>query len=990
MEFSTHRFSTPLQTSLVFCLGILLTACGGGGSNASSTQPEQVLSGRTSFVSVDSGSVGSTLAFDGTLKATTAAPALVSATGETATRSVQEGDIYRVLDGGKTILSLNRYRGLQVIDISNTASPRIIGRAAMSGDPVEMYRVGERVYVLLNNWAEYRRVSKGGKESLEQFTGGGVVTVDISDLSAPKILGTTRVAGYIQTSRLTSGAGKSALYVTASDNAFLAVAVGSGMPVNDENKTKVLSYGISEQGLLESKSTLALGGFVQAVQASGERLMVARANESGGQTGSRVAVIDISSPDGVMVQGADVQVSGLVQKKTNMHIHGNVMRIVSGNWWSSDRNVNHVESFNIADIAHPAPVDHDTFGAGQQLFGTTFFADKAFFVTYLRQDPFHAFSIAPDGTMKEESEFVVSGWNDFFVPVQNETRLVGVGHNDENSRRSLSISLYDVSNLQNTKPLLMRADIDLSDSWSEATWDDRAFTVLENATSAVAADGKTRETGLVLLPFTGWSPSAQEYVGGVQIFTFSATTITRRGTMMQDTVVRRSFMGDAANNLATNLSDSELSLFNIENTDAPQASGKVQLAPSFSQFLAFRNVGVRYHNSDTSWWGQNGASRRTDLIELVSLANADGATALASFSVPASSRIYNVADKLVVVSSETIADGISTTVATYDLADSANPVRMGSLTTNELVQSGYQMRDAIVCGFAGSCWGGFSTPEATPVGNALVFAGQTAHVKTTSAAVYGRYWSSYTFHVLDLGNPAKPVLLPKISMAEGDEATGLIKDGNTAWINYKKPEPEGAAGQPQAKYFIKALDLSNASTPKLGAEINVPGQLMAVTGDVIYTVDHSWSAKEVDTSLNMLIVRDNLAYLQASHPLAGQSPQSMIIDGKNVIVAHYDTVMGKYAMSIFEVANKQFNQKSTVDFSFYPVLREAGPGKVLVQAGYGFLLYDVSQAQPFAQAFFPATSWGGNVSVAGKDIYVPASAYGIYQFNIDTVNLSKP
>jgi hypothetical protein len=245
--------------------------------------------------------------------------------------------------------------------------------------------------------------------------------------------------------------------------------------------------------------------------------------------------------------------------------------------------------------------------------------------------------------------------------------------------------------------------------------------------------------------------------------------------------------------------------------------------------------------------------------------------------------------------------------------------------------------------------------------------------------------------VLDLSNPAKPALLAKINLPEGEESVGLIKSGTTLWINYKKPQAGTVADQPLAKYYIKALDLSVASAPKLGAEVNVPGQLMAAVGETIYTVDHVWNEKSTTASLNMLIVRDNLAYLQATHPMPTQVLTGLLVDGKNVFVSHYGNGGNQPAMSHFEVGANQFTVKSETALPYYPMLREARNGKVLVQAGYGFLLYNFTQAQgPFAQAYFPAINWGGSVTTVGDTVYAPSGSYGIYQFTLDTVNLAKP
>ena len=75
--------------------------------------------------------------------------------------------------------------------------------------------------------------------------------------------------------------------------------------------------------------------------------------------------------------------------------------------------------------------------------------NKAFFVTYLRQDPFHVFTIDDAGQCEEHNEFIVSGWNDFFRAVSDDTRLIGIGRNDENRTSNLAVSLYDITDVAN-------------------------------------------------------------------------------------------------------------------------------------------------------------------------------------------------------------------------------------------------------------------------------------------------------------------------------------------------------------------------------------------------------------------------------------------------------------------------------------------------------------------------------------------------------------
>jgi hypothetical protein len=1008
-------------------LCLLLSACGGSGAGKTSAPEPTTLSGRTSFTSPATAPlIGNARNYDPINRSSDTMQTAMDTTTSTAassTRTVTEGDIYRVLDAGKTLLNLNPYRGLQIIDLSNPTAPKILGRVAITGTPTEMYRIGERVYVLMNSWSEYRSVQKEGKEVLDRFHGAALITVDISNRSQPKIIASTPVDGYLSASRMSSGGGKSALYVAVQHYN----ATGSD--------SSVKSFAVDAQGVLQPRTSLNLGNYVQAIQALNERLMVASIDSVAALAGnwrSRVSVIDISSPDGAMVKGADVPLFGVVKQKNNMHIQGNIMRVVSSaggvgsgflitngelksdpnvvattlggvtsssstttalatSTQVSNLNTNHVETFNIADLAKPVAIDHDTFGAGQQLFGTTFMADRAFFVTYLRQDPFHAFSITPSGVMQEENEFIVSGWNDFFVPVQADTRLIGVGHNDVNNQRTLAISLYDITNLKNTSPLLARAEIDLTNSWSEANWDDRAFTVLDNATNVLAADGKTKETGLVLLPFTGWDGSSNTYRSGVQIFSFSATTLTRRGSMQQDTQVRRSFMGDHNDNIAANLSSNELSLFSISDLNTPAKKSNLTLAANYSQFIALSNVGVRYRASDFGWWGSNSAAQRKDVIEIVALNDVDGNVPIASVTVPAGSKMFAIDNYLSLVSSEMRGSGMRTTIMTYDLSIPTNPRLTSSFVSDDILAANdysiFQMADCgiLLCGRYN-----YATTQVTAVGKTLVFTSRNVqNALSTDGKNSKRYWSSHIFQVVNLEDASHPVLLPKIIMDKDEESIDLIQNGSSLWINYQKAQPQlGPNGESQSKYFVKELRLASATNPQLGKEINIPGQLMAIVGNQFYSVEYALVGKNLEPSLHMSIVQNNLAYLQASVNLTGKYLSRILADENAVVLTSYDITNYQYKMDIYAAPVKDFVLQSSnlLENGTNPLVLRSG--KLLAQDWYGLFLYDISQPKtPKVRAYFPAIGWGGNISIMNKDIYLPANFYGVYQFNFDTVNV---
>ena len=592
-------------------------------------------------------------------------------------RTVEQGDIYRLHTESGHVLNLNRYRGFQIIDFSTPETPEIVGRVPVVGEPVEMYQIGDRAYILLNHWHGYWAPQDGVLP--EQFRGGFVAVVDMQDLSNPEIVATATIPGYIHTSRVTRGNGQEALFAIT----------------NNSGKTLVTSFQVSDTGKLEPQSQIDLGGYVVATQATATRFMVARTNWKRNRTNSEVAIIDISDPSGKMVEGQSIPVKGRVQHKSNMDIHNGILRVVSGNTWNSQGNTNYLETFQAKDIHNIRPVDSAQFGDNENLFATLFLQEKAFFVTFRRIDPYHTFAISSKGDITPMSEFKVTGWNDFFKPVLDNTRIIGVGKNETEQGWNLAISLYDIEDLKNLDPLLKRKHIDQQQwSWSEANWDDRAFSVLENATEVTSEDGVT-ETGLILLPFSGRSSTDQTLTSGTQIFTFSRSTLTRRGQMLHSTPVRRSFVANAQDNLAGNLSDSEFSLFNTADPDSPKQLGQVDLAPNYVGFWVVGEHGIRHRKNDDVygwWWKSNrgsGTNAKDSLEVVLRSQNIDSQAPIAAVEIPAGSQVLQLGDRFAVIhQTEEIVDKenmtTSTTVALWSFATPERPKNLGSMTTNKL------------------------------------------------------------------------------------------------------------------------------------------------------------------------------------------------------------------------------------------------------------------------------------------------------------------
>lgn len=624
--------------------------------------------------------------------------------GEGGDRTVEEGDVYRALGDG-LLLNLNGYRGLQVIDLSDPGAPAIVGRLRVTGTPVELYVSGDHAWVLLNDWRGYW--GSRHDAAVETWQGGVALSVDLSDPAAPRIVDRELVPGWIRVSRLVRGGGQEALYVVSQE-----WNTGAGTP-----DTRVTSFALAG-GRLTPADALELGGWVTDVAATPEALLVAREDWQSGR--SRVSIVDISDPAGTMIEGAEIQTEGRVESQFNMDLRGGILRVVSANSWASASNTNHLETFDASNLHQLTRIDHETFGANEDLYATIFLDEAAFCVTYRRVDPFHAFHVSPTGDVTAMSEFVVSGWNDFFRAVLGGTRLIGIGTDDQASWTT-AVSLYDVTDLANPRPLVARAVVEAQGSWSAASWDHRAFSVIEDAVAIQAPTGEL-ETGLVLLPFNGWNAADGHYTASVQIFTFSATTLTRRGKMEHGSPVHRSFR--AAPDTAAHLSQEALSLFDVGDPDAPAELGRVALAPSFTDVIPFGDHLVRLR-APAAWSGW-GANRPAEMQVLPPGADPDTGTPVARFDVPAAARLHRVGHLLAAVTGtwqELAGDWKRVTeIRLFDLSDPAAPVERGSLVTDRITAGGGAWYGLVDC--MGDCgrYGGWQAfDDVHVVGQALAF-----------------------------------------------------------------------------------------------------------------------------------------------------------------------------------------------------------------------------------------------------------------------------
>jgi hypothetical protein len=833
---------------------------------------------------------------------------------------LEEGDLYRVLDTG-AILNLNWARGLQVIDISNPAIPVLRGRLPLAGRPVETYVEGDRVIVLVDDRYGYERTGTG--LDLEQTDNLAVLLVDIADRSAPRLLAEVPVPGYFPASRLSRKGEHPVLFVAS-----------TGLRQVDgvwDRVTTVTSLALSGDQLVE-RDTLDLVGELRAVHAAEDMLLVARGYFGGTD---EVTLIDISDPSGILVQRGTVATAAEVQSQFHMDYRDGLLRVFSS--FPRTTFPNYLQIWNTSNPDAPALADQEIFGEAQDLHGAIFLDDRAFAVTYQNVDPFHAFAIDANGDATQISEFEVSGWNTFFRPVLDQTRLLGIGIDDANGNR-LAVSLYDITDLANPEPLLTREEVHDDDSgrdWSEAIWDRRAFTVLEGAVSVQAATGET-ETGLVLLPFTS-EDDEDKRVTGVQMFTYSATTLTRRGLMLHDDDVRRSFA--AGGGVAASLSEQALTLYLYSDLDAPIQLGSLEVLPSYSNVLAYEGFRVRLRHPSPS---TGVAPAVPPVLEIVSrTGDLDSAPLLASFEVPRGAALYKMSEGRLLVAARLGSDASppnSAWLQVYDVSNPQSPVLAGEYTATDLPALGpawrpdgryqpaiYTTADVVailgneyrevvgaqkVCRIVAAppecdsaefcqyvagqrycrsiddgpefCEGGFAICTETPGANscAPVPTDDVSDVleTTCTTGAWSRPNRTFEVHVVDFSDPANPTRSPVIELAEADEGVNALGHGDTLYVTVKRRVAVAGDPRPYVRFFVYPVDLSQGSKAVRGPAINVPGEPLAVHGDTLYTRDMAWTSEFIEFAVARLRLDGGVARLEKYEQIPYDYPMNIAID----------------------------------------------------------------------------------------------------------------
>ena len=272
-------------------------------------------------------------------------------------RAIQEADIFKVgKPGSKVVFLLNNFRGLQVVSFQDGADqPSLLGRVQASGNiPDQMYYQSEQDRLVV---VETIQFDSRGNYSWSK-TQGRLVIYDVSDLQNPRVSEVIEFEGSPADSRLVG----EVLYVATSLEPDWQVAEAEDAELTTSGFVHSFSFKDSE---LRKVDSLELGipvvgqelmNLIEVSEEDGRQayyLVAALASRTWWDGASRVAVVDVSNPEGSIKPIMIVEARGLVDERSQITIKDQTL-IVTSNYFVDDQLTNRQGRIAMETFSFPA------------------------------------------------------------------------------------------------------------------------------------------------------------------------------------------------------------------------------------------------------------------------------------------------------------------------------------------------------------------------------------------------------------------------------------------------------------------------------------------------------------------------------------------------------------------------------------------------------------------------------------------------------------
>jgi hypothetical protein len=802
-----------------------------------------------------------------------------------------------------------------------------------------------------------------------------------------------------------------------------------------------------------------------------------------------VSIIDISDPKGAIRRHTRFTTAGALGdqfKQTYVFDPatktGTYYGIFARQAWSSagcegEQQIrNSLESWDVTNGEAPVRLQRLDFGKpGETVRGSAFDVERnvVYAITARQIDPLYAISIADPRNLKVMSAIDgLSGDMTVFRLIEGKKFLIGIGRDtsetcmgfqeDPNAgwrASNIAVSIIDVRNLADIR-LVQRQCVAVKNAeWvgSELSWNlDQAHKMIGMHSDASA--------NVITVPVFYWKKEdtdrndwwwyREETAVGMMTWdlasyaagaTNGAAVLKNFGTLVHpEGEVRRSIVfthqGTATpRRMMINLSDTHISIADVQDLANPQIQSMVELAPFHSAIYTFGDHVVEEVRSSPNNYGHGGLQGRSEFRIKAAGGNLEDKPVLASFSVGGVFNVFKVGSKMVVLRRNAPVQraGVyiqpSVKALVYDLSNPAAPKRGGSVDLPNDVSPWYGF-------YCGTEWGGGYT-----FGDDV---NRTVEMQDGLAMLYSQWGNSTVstqLALLDISNPAAPtVSLQTVNTQSTNngywgDSFGLVADPMDSkgfYVVYRDHVGEVKRADrvlDQFRDYARRWQRTDV-TWTAGDAINTPGRLIrtyaAADGTRMFlTQDYRWtwnevaakdgnsSYGEIDSRLRLFLLRQinksgrPAAELLSSRVFEDMYPSSLVLEGEKLFVVGSEeggyggyyrgggfgggdvaVASGGFAQTVanpdrsdrliaFDLARKGLDVLYDARTNMHDVqLVGVHSGRLFFNvAGDGLLVGDVSNpARPGGLRFLRTLGWSSHVAFAGNDVYVASGYFGVY------------
>jgi hypothetical protein len=896
------------------------------------------------------------------------------AAGQGEVREIEEADVYKL--DGSTLYIMNRYRGLQIVDLSDLENPELVGQVEIFGWPQEMYVRGNTAYILVTDYFQFDVAEGDAGSSIvaTPFYGSQLRIIDISDPTQPEVTGSIRLDGNSSDSRLVGDV----IYVIAHQNPW---SWFEDTATPDQTLVTSVSVGDASSVDVIDQEGFPRNGWEHHVHVNQDTIYLA----SSGYTPennwrsfeTNVQYVDISDAGGDIAVRDDIDIRGRVQDRWQMDEHNGILRIASAESWGNGDV--YVTTLGVTNPDALSRIGEGVLSVDERLTAARFDGDEGYVVTYRNIDPLFTVDLSDPTNPTFPGELVMTGWLDFIVPVGSRNQLVALGHEDvitpEGGRQiSLSVSLIDVAN-QSSPLLQSRAVLDGIWGWVPGERDDfaKVFRTLPNEE-------------LILFPFTAWDRSNYRSFGGVQLIDWKPLELDLRGVIETPGFwVERGI--PVEDDTVLTLSSEYLQSANILDRDNPNILGSLELARNVQQFdlLPGDEHAVQLSGN---WY--RGDARLT----VTSRDEPNDPSPLSQIEIAAPyGRMFTNESLVYVASSRNIynGDGLwtgqTTVIEAFDLTDPLNPQTRGSVELPEPVSVGQRY------------WYWGSGDEVVQVdGTTLAFHRYQYPFHFWDCFACGDALFAppgemkHEIYLVDMSDADNPHLASTVTIDDADWSWGLKSSGDLLYISsYRSFFNEDHW---LARYFLHRIDIADVENPVTLPGVNIPGMFVDATpdGGTIYTHETRYDhvTYESHNLFHALALVDDAAFLQSSVEIPGYPNSFMVeddaaftttyrsetiteLDGSTQWVSHSDLI----AIDLRQRDDISVASTTEVPFN-YAYLQKVEDNRAFVGSWPGIFVYDVEDIDaPSFEGFFRTQGWSQDILVDSNRAWVPTGFYGV-------------